>query len=325
MSARRTVGTVAGKKVLVTGAAGFVGVNACRAFAAAGAEVVGLVRPEGTRWRLPALAEAARVLERDLRDFESLAAAPELRAPEVVVHAAARSPYDRDAPLRTFVADDLLGLANLLDALEGSACRRVIFLGSSLAYGPSLEPHRELDPLRPTSRRGTLRAAASLLARQAGREREWSTVELRLFSVYGPWEPPHRLIPRAIRVASSGEVLPLTPPGLCRDLVYVEDVAAACLLAATAPGVGNEVGEVINVASGRQVANEEIVAAVARVTGRPVATRPGTFPPHGTDRERWVADPGRARDLLGWEPEHTLEEGLARTVDWHERTRAWPD
>ena len=312
---------LAGRRVLVTGAAGFVGVNVCRAFAAAGAQTVGLVRPAGTRWRLPALEQAAEVLARDLRDFDGVRRAVADRAPEIVVHAAARSPYDREAPLRRFAEDDLLGLAHLLDALADVPCKRLIFLGSSLEYGPSDRPHREDDPLRPASRRGALRAAAALLAREGGRERGVETVELRLFSVYGPWEPPHRLIPRAIRAALAGTELPLTPPGLRRDPVFVEDVADACLRASAAPGVG---GTTINVGSGAQVANEEIVAAIERVTGRPIAAQPGAYRPHGTDRRCWIADVGRARELLGWTPRHSLEQGLAVTVAWHERVRAWP-
>ena len=324
MSAPGTPGdaaALAGRRVLVTGAAGFVGVNVCRALAAAGAEPVGLVRPAGTRWRLPALGDAAEVVEVDLRDFDGLRRTVTRRPPEIVVHAAARSPYDRDAPLRTVVADDLLGLAHLLDVLAHLPCERLILLGSSLEYGPSEAPHREDDPLRPASRRGVVRAAATLLAHQAGREQELETVALRLFSVYGPWEPPHRLIPRAIRAALAGDELPLTPPGLRRDPVFVDDVAEACLRAATAPGLA---GETINVGSGRQVTNEEIVAAVGRATGRPIATRPGAYPPHGTDRTCWVADVARARELLAWRARHTLGEGLARTVAWHERTGAWP-
>jgi nucleoside-diphosphate-sugar epimerase len=120
-------------------------------------------------------------------------------------------------------------------------------------------------------------------------------------------------VPRAIRAALSGDELPLTAPGLRRDFVFVADVAEACLEAAVRPAIE---GEVINVGSGRQVANEELVAEVERAVGRPLRIAPGTYPAHAADRGCWVADIAKARRLLGWTPRHDLAAGLAETVPW---------
>lgn len=302
--------------MLVTGAGGFVGVNLCRGLAAAGAEVDGTVRPGGSAWRLPALAGSATVHEVDLADAGAVRVLVDRLDPELVYHAAAHSAYDREASLGAVVADDLLGLAHLLDAVAGVPLRLFVHLGSSLAYDPEDAPYREDHPLRPTTRRGAAKAAASLLALQHARETGLPLVELRLFSVYGPWEPLHRLVPRAIRAALLGEELPLTGPGFRRDFVFVDDVVEACLAAARG---GPELhGRAVNVGSGREVANEELVRAVEEATGRSVRTRPGAYPAHVGDRAHWVADPGLARELLAWEPRRSLREGLARTVPWVE-------
>lgn len=314
--------TLDGRRVLVTGAGGFVGVNLCRALAAAGATVHGTVRPGGSTWRLPALtplADAGRLHPVDLADASAVGRLLADAAPSVVFHAAVRSAYDREAELRQVVSDGVLAVATLLDALPGSPVRRLVLLGSSLVYDPGGAPYREDHPIRPTTLRGASKAAASLLALQRSRERSLPVTELRLFSVYGPWEPLHRLVPRTIRAALRGEELPLTAPGLRRDPVFVDDVARACLAAATAPGVE---GAAINVGSGREVANEEIVRAVEEAVGRPVHVRPGDYPAHRSDRAHWRADISRARDLLGWTPGHSLREGIAATVPWVEEQLA---
>lgn len=297
-----------------------MGVNLCRGLAAAGVEVHGTVRPGGSAWRLPALSEAATVHAVDLAEAGSVRRLMAAVEPELVFHAAARSAYDREASLGATVADTVLALVHLLDAAAEAPLRRLVLLGSSLVYDPEGAPYREDHPLRPTTRRGAAKAAASLLALQHAREHRAPLVELRLFSVYGPWEPLHRLVPRALRAALLGEELPLTGPGLRRDFVFVDDVVEACLGAARG---GPELdGRAINVGSGREVANEELVRAVEEVTGRPVRTRPGAHPGHASDRAHWSADIGLARELLGWEPRRSLREGLARTVPWVEERLA---
>ncbi len=298
-------------RALVTGAGGFVGANLCAALVSAGHETHAVLRPAGGRWRMPAIPSQAALHEVELTDYDAVRDLVNRVRPGVVFHAAAGSAY-AGHPLRRIVADDVLVAAHLFDAVADVDLRRFVHLGSALEYGPCGRPHREDDPRRPTSVRGASKGAATLLALQQATAGV-PIVVLRVFSVYGPWEDPRRLVPRAIRAALRGEVLPLTPPGIRRDFVFVDDVAEACLRAATAAGV---VGEAINVGSGRQVANEEMVEAIGRAVGRPVRTAVGEYAPHATDRSCWVADVAKARRLLGWEPRHDLAGGLGKTVEW---------
>ncbi|HEX2119118.1 MAG TPA: GDP-mannose 4,6-dehydratase, partial [Acidimicrobiales bacterium] len=107
-----------------------------------------------------------------------------------------------------------------------------------------------------------------------------------------------------------GQVLPLTAPGMRRDWVFVDDVVEACVRAALADHLAP--AEVLNVGTGRQVANEELVALVERVSGRRVRVEAGAHPGRSWDTGSWVCDPSRAADRLGWEAKVTLEDGLAR-------------
>ena len=306
-------GAWAGRRVLVTGAAGFIGSNLVRRLVAEGARVHALVRPDGDLSRLDDVRDRLHVQAADLRDGHALQAAVRRAAADVYFHLAAGGVLGR-----TGRADELLevnagGTAALLSAVEPLPWSRFVHVGGSSEYGPHDRPLRESDEPRPCTAYGASKAAASRLARRFARERARPLVVLRPFSVYGPHEAPSRLVPSAIAAARQGTELPLTAPGYRRDLVYVEDVVECCLLAVTrdlAPG------EVINVGTGRQWANEEVAAAVARACGRPLRTRAHAYPAHPSDTACWVADPSHAESTLGWRARYDLDHGLRRTVAW---------
>lgn len=307
-----------GATVCVTGAGGFIGANLCRALTGGGACVHAIVRPGSGCERLAEIAAHVRIHPVDLRDAHSVQSALEEMVPNVVFHAAVHNAYRRDDPLAEVVADNIMGTANLLDAMAPLTGARLVQIGSSTEYGPAVTPHAERDQLNPLTQHAVTKAAATMLVTQQARAARVEAVTLRLFSVYGLWEPRHRLVPRAIHAGLTGTVLPLTRPGIRRDYVFVSDVTEACLLAAVARGV---TGEVINIGSGRETANEEMIEEIARVLGRRIRVQPGAYAPHATDTDHWIADITLAKGLLGWSPRHTLAAGLRATVNWSETHR----
>jgi nucleoside-diphosphate-sugar epimerase len=135
---------------------------------------------------------------------------------------------------------------------------------------------------------------------------------LRLFSPYGPWDDPVRLIPSVSRAFLDGRSPLLASPSGERDFVYIDDVVDACLLAASVPSAA---GEIINVGSGRQATVGEVVATLSRlIPGSPAPSWGAISPRPGPSA--WVAGIVKARRILGWEPKVSLEEGLLRTVEW---------
>lgn len=299
-----------GTPVLVTGAAGFIGRHLCRILLTAGAHVHALVRPGTGRHFLAGPAEC-QYWEVDAGDHHGLAAALDAVKPRYVFHAAAHNAYDKSVSLRQLVADDVMSTANLLDAARATGVSRVVALGSSLEYGPQHYPMAETTGLAPDSLRGAARAASSLLALAGGRHLGLETVLVRPFSVYGPGEAQHRFIPSAIRCTVTGEELPLTAGEIRRDFVHVNDVVAACLRAAVVPGIA---GEAFNIGSGVERTNEEVVAEIEAIAGRPLRVRPGAYARHKVDRPHWCADLAKARALLGWEPTISLRDGLRQML-----------
>lgn len=293
-------------RALVTGAGGFVGAHLCARLAADGWEVVGTLRPGSHR---PALDPRIRVRPVDLADPSATASVARDADPDVAFLLAASRAAATAQERAATVAVNATSGAWLVDAL-GDRCRAVVRLGSSTEYGQTDGPMDEHAPLRPRGFFGTTKAAGSLLVAATAEARGLRAAVLRAFQVYGPGDHPTRLVPTALRAARTGQVLALTTPGMRRDWVYVDDVVEGCVRAALADDL--PAGEVLNLGTGRQVANEELVAVVERVSGRRVRVEAGAHRGRSWDTGSWVCDPSRAADRLGWEAKVGLEDGLAR-------------
>jgi len=293
-------------RALVTGAGGFVGAHLCARLAADGWDVTGTVRP-GPRAHEPP--RGVRVVAVDLSDPGGTVELTRQADPDVAfLLAASRASATRAERAATLAVNASSG-AWLVDGL-GDRCRAVVRLGSSTEYGDHAGPIDESAPVRPHGLFGATKAAGSLLVAAAAVERGVRAALLRAFQVYGPGDHPGRLVPTALRAARTGEVLALTAPGMRRDWIHVDDVVEACMRAALADHLPT--GQVLNVGTGRQVANEELVVIVERVSGRSVRVAVGAHPGRSWDTGSWVCDPSLAAGLLGWEAKVDLEDGLAR-------------
>jgi UDP-glucose 4-epimerase len=317
------VNKLRGKCVLVTGAAGFIGANLVRALLREHVVVHAIIRPRSRLWRLADVLPRLVLHEVDLNDFPRLARAVKEMRPDILFHLAMTSGHpsthrENIDMLRT----SMLGTANLLAAAASIDFQRFVHMGSFLEYGPGETPHREVDPPAPITPRGAAKAAATLRCRQFARAHGRPVVCLRLFSAYGCWEALTRLVPTAIWAAINRRSMRMTAPGFVRDLVFIDDVVNACLRAALtdlAPG------EIINVGSGTQSSNEEVIATIEELCGREIRIEKEPYPPSPSDTAHCVADIRRTKELLDWEPRHTLRGGLKKTIHWMRRHRSLYD
>ncbi len=297
-------------RVLVTGASGFVGAALSRWLTKLGHEVIAVTRTGSDLWRI------GDILTPHIADLSTRGSFRTLVhqfAPDVIFHSAMYAGHpaveeDRWACLR----DSVQATQGVLEAALTCRTPRVIFIGSSTVYRQSREPLSETHPIDPATSRGAAKAASSIWFRQFVRQHGMSGLELRLFSVYGPWESPSRFIPVLLRAAQTGTPVSLKP-GPRHDFVHIDDVCRACEIALHA---SVEPGDIFNIGTGVEHANEEVVAMVERVTGRPIAIARQPHFGHPPDTEHWRADITKARNLLRWAPQHTLSTGLAATAQW---------
>lgn len=308
---------MAAPSVLITGAGGFVGANLVRRALADGHRTTATVSPRGQRWRLADLERETTILELDLRDAEAVATAVSRERPEWVFHLAAHGAYSHQQDARRIVETNVLGTIHLADACLRADVAALVHAGSSSEYGFKDHPPSEVERLEPNSTYAVAKAAATHYLSYLGAQHGLRTATLRLYSVYGPWEDPGRLIPTLVARGLAGELPPLVSPDIARDFVYVDDVCEAFIAAASSrPG-----GEVLNIGSGRQTTLRQVVEVARNVLGIGASPEWGSMPQRRWDTASWVADSRRARDLLGWTARTELAVGLELTAQWLRQRR----
>jgi nucleoside-diphosphate-sugar epimerase len=298
--------------ILVTGASGFVGSHLARRLAGTGSDVHVFLRSSSDTRRLGDTSGRLTRHAADLTDPASIRAAVCRVRPRTIFHCASWGGHPGQTDEAAIFGTNLAGTFHLLAACAESGFDRFVHTGSSSEYGMKTAPMSEVDEPAAEDAYGASKAGATLWCRAIAASRKLPTVTLRLFSPFGPWDDPVRLIPAAARAFLEGRSPRLASPSGARDFVFIDDVVDACLLSATVPAAA---GEIINVGSGRQATAGEVVEILSRlIPGAPkpawgaISPRPGP--------SVWVADIGKARRLLGWEPKVPLEEGLRRTVEW---------
>jgi len=299
---------------LVTGGAGGVGAALIRRLLAERVVVHVVVRPTTDRWRIEGVADRIVVHQADLTDAGAVRRVVVNAAPDVLFHLARHRGDPAGLDFRAAYAHNVDATVALLEAATAVRLRRFVHVGSSLEYDLRRSPLRESDAPAPLTVHGVTKAAASILAQYAARARGLPVVVLRLFTVYGPWEAPKRFVPRLMMAAIDGGHVRVTrEPGLAHDWIHVDDVVEACLRGAVVDGIE---GEIINVATGHQSTNEQVIATVERLAGRPIGRSAEPFEKRPWDTGHWVADVEKARGQLGWEARLDLESGLGVTLDW---------
>lgn len=299
-------------RVLVTGAAGFVGAHLLDALAREGASVVGVVRPATDRWRLSYVA-ASEIVQCELADERATAHTFANLAPDIVVHAAVERPPTGEGWHDLFARKTSALSWNVVSAAHRARAGRVVWLTSQYEYPACACPAAEDDHRPPDTFYGSVKLASSVVARRYASEVGLALTSLRLFSVFGPLESSARFVQVALRAALTGAVLPLTAADPVHDFVYVDDVARSALIAATH---ADAPGQIFNVATGIGTSNRGVVASIEALVGRGLETSPGIFAASERDRGRWCADTRKAAEQLGFRAAIPLDDGLARNLAW---------
>lgn len=301
------------KRVLVTGATGFIGSNLARRVVQDGHEVHLLVQPAYQTWRIEDIRDEVRLHELDVADTHALK--PLLRGirPDWIFHLAVFGAYPSQTDWQRMITTNVLGTANLLDACLASGFETFVNTGTSSEYGFKDHAPFEDEPLDPGSAYAVTKAAATMHCRYIARNQSVNVPTLRLYSAYGPYEEPTRLMPNVVMSGLRGEFPPLADPQIARDYVHVDDVCEAYLLAAAR---SHESGAVYNVGTGIQTTLLEVVNTARRVMAITDEPQWGSMADRDWDTKIWVADNRKAIELLGWNPRYTFEEGLSTFVDW---------
>lgn len=308
-----------GKRVLVTGAAGFIGSHLTERLVELGATTRALVHYNALgSWgwldESPVL-DQVTVVAGDVCDRDSVREA--MTDVDIVFHLAAliAIPYSYRAPA-SYVRTNIEGTLNVLQAAKELGVERLVHTSTSEVYGTArYVPIDETHPLSGQSPYSASKIGADKMAEAFRLSFNLPVVTVRPFNTFGPRQSARAVLPTIMSQCLAGATVKLGNMHPTRDLNFVANTVDGFVLAAIAPGA---VGCTINLGSGREISIGDLAQLIARVAGRSITieTDEARLRPKASEVERLVADNTLARTLLGWEPSVSLEEGLARTFKW---------
>jgi nucleoside-diphosphate-sugar epimerase len=319
-------------KILITGAAGFIGSHLAARLSLLGHTVVGIDCL--TDYYSMALKElnVGRIRRQGVRflplDLAADDLSPAVEEVQAVFHLAAQPGISATTTFDTYMQNNLVATHRLVAALRpSSSLQGLINISTSSVYGVDATGDESTET-KPTSYYGVTKLAAEQLVLSFTRDQGFPACSLRLFSVYGPRERPEKLYPQLIASILEGRQLPLYEGSEhhVRSYTYVDDIVDG--LVAALENLGSCIGEIFNIGTDVSITTADGIKIVEDIIGKPARTthkpkRPG-------DQQRTQANIDKARRLLGYNPTTTAREGLAKEVEWYQqhiygKINLWPD
>jgi dTDP-glucose 4,6-dehydratase len=307
------------KKVLVTGAGGFIGSHLSERLVELGAKTRAFVRYSSTgSWgwldQSP-LKNDVEVVLGDIRDQDTVTHA--CNGVDVVFHLAAliAIPYSYQAPL-SYVRTNVEGTLNVLQAAQRVESQVVVHTSTSEVYGTARTvPIDENHPLQGQSPYSASKIGADKIAESFHLSFGLPVVTVRPFNTFGPRQSARAVIPTIITQALNGSEIRLGNLEPTRDLNFVADTVEGFIKAAETP---KAIGETINLGSGREISIGDLAALILKLMNRdiPIALEGARVRPENSEVDRLCADSRKGQSILGWRPKYSLEDGLAATIEW---------
>ena len=308
-----------GKKVLVTGAGGFIGSHLTEHLIEVGANVRSLVHYNalGSRGWLDnsPIQEHIEIIAGDVRDRDSMRQA--IKDREIIFHLAAliAIPYSYHAP-GSYIHTNIEGTLNILQTAREADIECVVHTSTSEVYGTAqYVPINESHPLQGQSPYSASKIGADKIAEAFHLSFDLHVVTVRPFNTFGPRQSARAVIPTIITQCLTGQNIRLGNLSPTRDLNYVANTVDGFLSAASTP---EAVGKTINLGSGREISIGDLAQLITKLIGGSITIKSDDqrIRPEKSEVERLLADNSLARKLLNWEPSISLEDGLRHTIEW---------
>ncbi len=308
-----------GCRILVTGSTGFIGSNLARHFALRKAEVHTILRRSSNQWRIDGAPGQIYNHVVDLSDYVGLKETVSKVRPDFIIHTATYGGHSFQRDEDTIYNSNFTGTMNLVKACKDIDYKAFINTGSSSEYGSKDKRMEEGDQADPNSDYGISKAAATMYCRTVAKRDKKPIVTLRLFSPFGYYDDPNRLIPTVILSGIAGKPPLLASRAFVRDFIFIEDIVDAYEKTIGSDAIA---GEVLNIGSGHQSSIGEVADLIVSMTGNKVVPIWGNTPKRDNEPSMWEASISKAQSLIGWQPKFSLEKGLKKTVEWFTANRS---
>lgn len=312
------------KRVLVTGAGGFIGSHLTEKLANLGAKLRAFIRYNSRNdlgmFELlpPNIKEKIEVVMGDLRDSETMR--DTIEDVDIIFHLGAliAIPYSYIRP-KEVVETNIMGTLNVLSASKSFGVEKVIHTSTSEVYGTAkYVPIDEKHPLQGQSPYSASKIGADKIAESFYRSYALPVAIARPFNTYGPRQSARSVIPTIISQALSNDKIYLGSIHPTRDLTYIEDTIDGFIKIAESE---HSIGEVINIGSNFEISIGDLTTKIVSLINKKieVISDPERIRPQNSEVERLWADNSKAKELVHWQPSVSLEEGLNRTIEWMKR------
>ncbi len=309
------------KKILVTGAGGFIGSHLVENLVALGSDVRAFVRYNsrndyGLIEVLPQdIQNEIVVVVGDIRDSDSVNNA--VRGVDIVLHLAASIsiPYSYVSP-NNYIATNVVGTMNVLNAVKEYNVQKMVHTSSSEVYGTAIYvPIDEKHPLQAQSPYAASKIGADKLVESYHLSYGLPVTTVRPFNTYGPRQSSRAVIPTIITQALTKDEIHLGATTPTRDFNYVKDTVSGFIKAAESP---ESVGQIMNIGSGKEISIGDLADKIIALVGRNVNVMcdEERIRPEKSEVNRLLADATKAREVLGWGPQFSLADGLRNVIDW---------
>lgn len=298
------------KKILVTGASGFIGSWVCKKLERY--NILAVVSPYSQPWRLKSMGVTADILKLDLSDARKVSKLFKREKPEVVIHLATHGVYQYQQSDKVRIVRDNYNIsANLLDSASQFGVKKFINTGSVFEYGSQNRKVKEkdVDLADILNEYSAVKMATTALSNSYVDTLKVLTI--RPFTAYGPYEDETRFMRATITRAINGGDIKLAE-GVVRDFVYVEDLADAFILAVKKDFVS---GQIINVAGGKKYSLVQVAKIIKKITKSTSEIKVDNTYTRKKESACW-ADISEAKKVLNWVPKTSIEEGVNKSVDF---------
>jgi|LakMenEpi03Aug12_release.lakeMendotaPanAssembly.Ray.scaffolds.fasta_scaffold33687_5 nucleoside-diphosphate-sugar epimerase/glycosyltransferase involved in cell wall biosynthesis len=300
--------------IFIFGASGFIGANLFTEIFKCRKDCFAITHDPKSAWRLKLMdVPNDNILFCDITFKKSVNVLFSKLNPKTVFNLSAYGAYSRQNDTSLIYETNFSGTLNILEH-----CNEVtayIHAGSSSEYGLNSASPLESDELQPNSHYAVSKVSTSYLIKFYGTIKKIPCLNLRLYSVYGPWEEPDRLVPRLIEFGQLNSYPPLVDPSIGRDFIYIDDCVYAFVKAAIEmkPGI---YGESLNICSGEETKIGELVKEVTELLQINSSMIWGSMNNRSWDTTNWFGNYSKAQHLISWKPSITLREGLLKTIHW---------
>lgn len=301
------------KKIVLSGATGFIGSHLTRRLISEWADVYVISRENSNTWRIKDCLSQENILYCAIINKELLNRIIGEIKPDIVFHLAAYGVNPEKRDYLEAINTNIIGTANMVSVAIEAEVKLFINTGTCFEYGQKSDKIVEREYLEPTNIYGSTKAASVLLAHQMAREGGLKIITLRPFGIYGEGESRNKFFPYVILSLLNNESVELTKCEQKRDYIYIQDLIDAYILAAQSEHLTDEI---INIGSGVAKSLRYFVETIKTKINSNLNINYGDRPYR--DGEMWYlcTDIEKARNILGWKPKTSFEEGISKTIKW---------